>query len=137
MIRMLKFLGRRRFVLLLTTAACLYGGAGLAAADDAKTVRLVIDYSDGFEKHYNAIAWKSKMTVMDAMLAAKKHPRGIQFEYKGKRATALLTEIDNLKNEGRGRNWLYKVNGTPGDRSMGIFELKVGDTVLWKFEKYQ
>jgi hypothetical protein len=29
------------------------------------------------------------------------------------------------------------VNGEPGDRSMGILELKAGDTVLWKFDKYQ
>jgi hypothetical protein len=97
----------------------------------------VIDYNDGVEKHFNAIAWKSGMTVMDAMLAAKKHPRGISFEHKGKGATALLTKIDDTENEGRGRNWLYRVNGEPGDRSIGIFELKAGDTILWKFDKYQ
>ena len=74
---------------------------------------------------------------MDVMLAAKKHPRGIHFEYKGKGATALLTKIDDVTNEGRGRNWLYRVNGDPGDRSMGVFELKAGDAVLWKFDKYQ
>lgn len=106
------------------------------AVDETAAVRLIIDYNDGVEKHFPAIAWKSEMTVMDAMLAAKKHPRGISFEHKGKGATALLTKIDDVENEGRGRNWLYRVNGDPGDRSMGIFELKPGDTVLWKFDKY-
>ncbi len=123
--------------LALTALACLSGSARLVAADKPETVRLVIDYSDGVEKHFNAIAWKSGMTVMDVMSAAKKHPRGISFEHKGKGATALLTKIDDVENEGRGRNWLYKVNGEPADRSMGIFELKAGDTVLWKFDKYQ
>ncbi len=105
--------------------------------DDAKTVRVVIDYNDGVEKHFNAIEWKSEMTVLDAMIAAKEHPRGISFEYKGRGATALLTKIDNRGNEGRGLNWLYKVNGKPGDRSIGIFALEAGDTVLWKFDKYK
>ena len=125
------------FGLAMTALACLSGGPSLAAADETEIVRLVIDYNDGVEKHFNAIAWESGMTVMDAMLAAKKHPRGISFEYKGKGATALLTKIDDAENEGRGRNWLYRVNDKPADRSMGIFELKAGDTVLWKFDKYQ
>ncbi|MEX0820112.1 MAG: DUF4430 domain-containing protein [Pirellulaceae bacterium] len=129
----------RRWWLAFVVSAfvCLGPVPQLVAADDTATVRLVIDYNDGVEKHFNAIAWKPGITVMDAMLAAKQHPRGIRFEYKGKDATALLTKIDDLANEGRGRNWLYRVNGEPGDRSMGIFELKAGDTVLWKFDKYK
>ncbi len=128
----------RRWWLGLTIAAlsCLACGASSVAADEPDAVRLVIDYSDGVEKHFNAIAWKSGMTVMDVMLAAKKHPRGINFEHKGKGATALLTKIDDVENEGRGLNWLYRVNDQPGDRSIGILEVKPGDTVLWKFDKY-
>ena len=129
---------RRRwcFVLLLTALANWSGVPRLAAADGPETVRLVIDYNDGVEKHFTAIVWKSGMTVMDVMLAAKKHPRGITFEHTGKGATALLTKIDDVENEGRGRNWLYRVNGELADRSLGIFELHAGDTVLWKFDKY-
>jgi len=133
----LKSTRRWWFGLVLAALVCLSGGPRLVAADKPETVRLVIDYNDGVEKHFNAIAWKSGMTVMDAMLAAKKHRRGISFEHRGKGATALLTKIDDVENEGRGRNWLYRVNGEPGDRSMGIFELQAGDTVLWKFDKYQ
>lgn len=132
------FMSRRRwsFGLVLGTFALLASGAISVAADEPDTVRLVIDYHDGVEKHFNAISWKSGITVLDVMQAAKKHPRGISFEHKGKGATALLTKIDEVENEGRGRNWLYRVNGEPGDRSMGIFELKAGDTVLWKFDNY-
>ena len=125
------------FGLVLVATVCLSGGPQLAAADKPETVQLVVDYNDGVEKHFTAIAWNAGMTVMDVMLAAKKHPRGISFVHKGKGATALLTKIDDVENEGSGRNWLYKVNGEPADRSIGIFELKAGDTVLWKFDKYQ
>ncbi len=109
----------------------------LVRGDESKAVQVVIDYNDGVEKHFKAIKWKSEMTVLDAMNAAKEHPRGISFEYKGRGATALLTKIDDRGNQGRGLNWLYKVNDKPGDRSIGIFELKAGDTVLWKFDKYK
>ncbi|MBI2481391.1 MAG: DUF4430 domain-containing protein [Planctomycetia bacterium] len=128
---------RRRWLgLLPMVLACSAVAPPVAAVEKPDMVRLDIDYNDGVEKHFNAIAWKSEMTVMDVMLAAKRHPRGIRFEFKGKGATALLTKIDDVENEGSGRNWLYRVNGDPADRSMGIFELKPGDTVLWKFDKY-
>ncbi|MCA9124009.1 MAG: DUF4430 domain-containing protein [Planctomycetaceae bacterium] len=129
---------RRRWLSVLVVAmfAVLLAANRSMIAAEAEVVRLVIDYHDGVEKHFNAIAWKSGMTVMDAMQAAKKHPRGISFEHKGKGATVLLTKIDDVENEGRGRNWLYRVNGDPGDRSIGIYELKPGDAVLWRFDNY-
>jgi len=49
----------------------------------------------------------------------------------------MLTRIDDLANEGSGRNWIYRVNGKLADRGIGAFNLKLGDTVLWRFEKYQ
>lgn len=101
------------------------------------TVRVVVDYSDGAEKHINAIAWKAGMTVLDAMDAAGKHPHGIAMKFRGKGATALLTRIDDVENEGAGRNWVYRVNGKMADRGMGVFELQSGDAILWKFEKYR
>ena len=78
------------------------------------------------------------MTVQDALGVAAKHRRGIQFRQRGKGSTALLTQIDDLKNGGGGkRNWIYHVNGKRADRSFAIFQLKAGDTILWRFEKYQ
>lgn len=108
------------------------------AAEPAKaTVGLVIDYDDGVEKHFRHLAWKSGMTVLDVLQAAKQHPRGIQFVYRGQGDTAFLTQIDDLKNEGRGRNWIFSVNGQLGERSFAVTELKASDRVLWKFTQYK
>jgi hypothetical protein len=105
------------------------------AQETAKSVRLVIDYGDGAEKHFTALAWREGITVLDAMKAAQDHPRGIQFQFRGAGATAFLTQIDDLKNEGSGRNWIYRVNGEFAERSFAAAKLEAGDAVLWKFEK--
>ncbi len=103
-----------------------------------KTITLVIDYGDGFQKRFNAIAWHDRMTVLDGMQVARRHPRArFDFKSQGAGATALLLEIDDVANEGGGqRNWIYRVNRVKGDRSFGIRELDAGDEVLWRFERY-
>jgi len=117
------------FSLVVGIAACV--------ADEAKPVVLIIDYGDGVQKHFTKLVWRNEMTVLDAMLAAQAHPRGVRFEHQGSAATALLTRIDDVKNEGRGRNWLFRVNGKLADRSFGIVPLQPGDTILWRFEEYR
>ena len=113
-------------------------GTMVSAADDTKTVKLIVDYGDGVEKHFSQLKCQDKTTVFDLMQQAAQHRRGIRFEHRGKGATVLLTQIDDVKNQdGPGRNWIYRVNDKLGDRSIGIHELKPGDTVLWKFETYQ
>jgi len=124
-------------VLLLVVVVMTGSGNQLIGEEAKKTVKIAIQYGDGSERHFTAIPWKKEMTVLDAMKHAQAHPRGIKFEFKGKNATAFLTKIDDLKNEGRGRNWLFHINGKQADRSFGVFELKAGDTVLWKFDKYR
>ncbi len=59
----------------------------------------------------------------------------MKFQERGSGATAFLTQLDDLKNEGSGRNWIYRVNGQIADRSFAVYRLEAGDTVLWKFEK--
>ena len=111
--------------------------AQVSFAEQPKTVKVVIDYGDGCEKHFTAIAWKAEMTVLDATRAAQAIRGGIKFKSRGKGATAFLTSIDEVENEGRGRNWLFDVNGKQADRSIGVFKLNAGDAVLWKFAKYR
>jgi hypothetical protein len=112
--------------------------ASAAQESQAKTVRLIVDYGDGVEKHFAAIPWKPAMTVLDALELASRHPRGVKFKYTGAEATAFVTEIDELKNEGGGkRNWTYRVNDKLGERSSGVVELKDSDRVLWRFGKYR
>lgn len=117
----------------------LSGGlAGHAADPEAPpTIRLIIDYGDGVEKHFTALAWKDGMTVLNALEAAKDHARGIRFACRGKDATTFLTEIDGLENEGNGKNWVFRVNDKLGSKSFAVTPLKAGDTVLWRFGEYR
>jgi len=110
--------------------------AGLAAAQDAPSVRLTIDYGDGVQKTFSALEWTEKMTVLDALQAAEKHPRGIKVKHTGAGETVFVTAIDDVANEGRGgRNWRYTVSDHPARTSAGIAELKAGDTILWRFRQ--
>ncbi len=106
------------------------------AQEPATSVRLTIDYGDGVQKSYSSLPWKEKMTVFDALQAAEKHPRGIQLDYSGSGETIFIKAIDDARNEGAGgSNWRYQVNDQPARYSAGVAELKVGDTVAWRFAK--
>jgi len=106
-------------------------------ATQSKTVRLIVDYGDGVEKHFTAITWKNGMTVFEALGAAAAHTHGITMKYRGKGATLFVERIDDLKNEGHGNNWTFRVNGRLADRSCGIQTVKAGDAILWRFGKYR
>lgn len=121
--------------LLAIITTLLTSGLPVSAAESAGTVRLTIDYGDGVQKVFAAIAWQEGQTVLAALEDAAKHPRGIKFEHRGAGATAFVISIDGQKNEGAGRNWLYEVNGKPANKSCGTWTLHAGDQVLWKFGK--
>ena len=104
---------------------------------EAKPVKLIIDFGDGVEKHFTRLPWTEGQTVMDVMMAAREHPRGIEFEHRGRGSTAFLFQIDDVKNERQGRSWIYRVNDKLADRSIGIYRIEAGDTILWKFEVYR
>lgn len=111
-----------------------------AVAEDAPpppTVKLIIDYRDGVQKHFTALPWKAGMTVLDALQAAGRHPRGIKIGLRGKGATAFVTQIDDVENEGRGQNWVFRVNGELARKSCGALEVKAADTILWTFGEYR
>ena len=130
-----------RRICLLAIATVAVGAVAYEplSAQEAKSnhVQLTIDYGDGVQKHFTALEWKAGLTAFDVLGLAAKHPRGIKFTHQGSGATTLVTSIDDLKNEGRGRNWIFEVGGKLGDRSAALHELKAGDVVLWKFAKYR
>ena len=129
---------RHWFLVFLATIALASPAIAEPPKEGAKeTVKLVIDYGDGVQKVFASVPWTKETTVFAALEAAAKHPRGIKFVHQGKGETVLVTAIDDLKNEGRGRNWLYEVNGKLGDRSCAVMPLKAGDSVLWRFGKNQ
>jgi hypothetical protein len=125
----------------ILAATIIWGGVATAqngAPSEAKPqLRLIIDYGDGAQKHFVGFAWREGLTVLDLLKAADRHPHGIDIEYRGQGATAFLTKIDDLENEGSGKNWIFRVNGKLADRSFAVFELKRGDTILWKFGEYR
>lgn len=117
-------------------------GGATPAAEPSKvpaSVRLTIDYSDGFQKVYTRLPWAEGMTVMDALEAAKGHPRGISFDASGAGATAFVKKIDDVANQGatgEKKNWLYSVNAQFADKSAGVWALKAGDEIVWHFGPY-
>ncbi len=83
-----------------------------AVESPARTVEMVIDYGDGVQVRFTALDWKEKMTVLDAVTAAGAHAHGVKSTIRGSGATAFVTQIGDVKNEGGGaksRNWLFSV----------------------------
>jgi basic membrane lipoprotein Med (substrate-binding protein (PBP1-ABC) superfamily) len=125
---------RRLAVLLLVSIFGAIGGLKLAAdAAEPQTIKVVIDYGDGSQKSFTQIAWQEKLTVLQALEQVAKHPRGVKVATQGRGELAFVVAIDDLKNEGRGKNWLFRVNGKLADRSCGVFELRGQDEVEWRF----
>jgi hypothetical protein len=109
-----------------------------AASDQAHaqsaTVRLVVDYGDGVIKTITGLPWAKGATVLDVMNAAKDRPHGISFSYTGSGASAFLTRIDDVANEGGAKkNWQLWVNTSYADRSFGVYEVQPLDVVFWRF----
>ena len=124
----------RRLWLSLMVAALFAAGPAIACAQEpAKTVRLTIDYGDGVQKVFTALPWKAELTVLGALEAAAKHPRGIKFTHRGSGASAFVTAIDGVENQGRGKNWTYQVNDKRANKSAGVFTLDAGDSIVWRF----
>lgn len=108
------------------------------AAATGKSVSLVIDYGDGRERKFEAIAWHEGMTVDDLLNAASQLPDPISYGVLGNGELTLLANIDQTHNQWEhGGNWTYKVNDVPADRSLSIYELQPGDRVLWSFGRQQ
>ena len=125
------------WVALLAQLSLITPAAEAAEPKSEQRVRLIVDFGDGVELRFTRLAWREDMTVLDAMLDAERHPRGVEIQYRGKGATAFVYQIDDLKNEATGRGWTYRVNDKLADRSCGIHPLQAGDTVLWRFQKYR
>lgn len=134
-----------QFGVMFAVVLCAFvvsGRAGKPAPADPKplSVRLIIDYNDGVEKHFTAIPWKKGMTVGDAMNRAKRGKHGIAYESSGSGASAFMVKIDDLKNEGGGadkKNWILRVNKKLATESFGVLELKARDVVRWRFEEFK
>jgi hypothetical protein len=128
-------LTRRSVGIVLATMLLAIAAVGDWAHAQTATVRLVVDYGDGVIKTITGLPWTKGSTVLDVMNAAKDRPHGITFSYTGSGASALLTRIDDVANEGGGakKNWQLRVNTTYADRSFGVYEVQPLDVVFWRF----
>jgi len=129
----------RRSVGILLILLALGATSHRAAAQGA-TVRLTVDYGDGVIKTIAALPWSKGSTVLDVMTAAKTHPHGIDFKFTGSGASAFLTQIDDVVNEGGGtdkKNWQFWVNTTYADKGFGVYEVQALDVVFWRSMTYQ
>lgn len=127
----------RRTPAAILSAVCLAILAAGATAEERPQVHLRIDFGDDQKAKLAEIPWRDGMTVLDVMQSASKQDDELTFQYRGKQATAFLTQIGKVKNEGRGRNWLFYVNDKIADRSFAVYRIMAGDTVLWKFAEYR
>lgn len=99
-------------------------------ADANEKVSLKLDFGDGRQQEFSAIAWRNGMTVADLF----QEVQGVTVKQEGVGAAAFLTGINGIRNEGAGgKNWLYEINGQTGDRSFAVCEIRPGDQVLWTF----
>ena len=129
-------LTRRAAAILLAAMLLVAAAAGDHAHAQSATVRLVVDYGDGVVKTITGLPWAKGSTVLDVMNAAKDRPHGISFSYTGSGASALLTRIDDVANEGGAaakKNWQLWVNTSYADRSFGVYEVQPLDVVFWRF----
>ena len=127
-------LTRRSVGIVLATMLLDIAAAGERAQAQTATVRLVVDYGDGVIKTITGLPWAKGSTVLDVMNAAKSH--GISFSYTGSGASAFLTRIDDVANEGGGgskKNWQLWVNTSYADKSFGVYEVQPLDVVFWRF----
>jgi hypothetical protein len=129
-------LTRRAAAILLAAMLLAIPAAGERAHAQSATVRLVVDYGDGVIKTITGLPWAKGSTVLDVMNAAKDRPHGISFTYTGSGASAFLTRIDDVANEGGAaakKNWQLWVNTSYADKSFGVYEVQPLDVVFWRF----
>lgn len=106
-------------------------------ADNPQTIVLEFEYGNGFSKQFKSIGISQGDTVLDAMNTMQKHPQKIPFKSRGNGKLVFIYEIDLMKNQGNGKNWMFYINGRRAKIGVGAYNLKANDHVVWKYEVFQ
>ena len=123
----------RRLVAILLATILLFAASDRAQAQDA-TVRLVVDYGNGVIKTIIGLPWTKGSTVLEVRNAARRRQHVINFSDTGSGASAFLTRIDDVANEGGSKkNWQLWVNTSYADNSFAVHEVQPLDVVFWRF----
>jgi len=78
---------------------------------------------------------KAGSSVYDLMNLLKSQNK---INFSGKNYSGLgffVEEINSLKNNPAGKNWLYYVNGKPAQVGISYYLIKANDIIEWKYEK--
>ena len=126
---------RPYFSICLILILLLNGPASFATNE--QTVILQFDYGNGFSKQYKTISLSRGDTVLDAMKSMQKHPQKIPFKTRGSGELTFIFEIDMIRNEGNGKNWMFYVNGQRANVGVGAYKLQANDLIAWKYEVFQ
>lgn len=122
-------------------------GSRPAEVPQSSGITLVVHFPDGFHLTWAGLDYVPRMTVLDAMVAARAHRRPLVFASTGSGETAFLNSLEGLANEtggsgggggkaGSTRCWQFWINGRFATSGMGAAILKPGDRVTWVFEPY-
>nr|WP_279593619.1 DUF5776 domain-containing protein [Lactobacillus kefiranofaciens] len=106
-------------------------------SNDAKTITTTISiHADGATIASGSIKVNSGASAFDALQAFAQQ-QGLALTYKGSGATTYVTGIKgyNAGPAGTMTGWLYSVNGTEPDSSMGAYTLKDGDSISMTYNK--
>lgn len=108
-----------------------------AEVDSNQTAKIVIRLAPDSGPIEIELPVTGEMTVLDLMNQAQREGK-LEFEYRGSGATVFVNSIQGLANQGAGgHNWIYRVNGKLGDRSIGVAEIVAGDKITWEFGSYE
>lgn len=80
-------------------------------------------------------ATKPVSSVYDLMNALREQNR---IDFKSNNYSGMgffITEINGVKNDPAGKNWLYYVNDKLAPIGISFYKLKNNDTIEWKYEK--
>ncbi|MDO8668341.1 MAG: DUF4430 domain-containing protein [bacterium] len=104
-----------------------------AEADDGQVEKIqAVMLINGVEYR---IAMKPGSSVYDLMSTLKEQN---QIDFKSKDYSGLgffIEEINGVKNNPGGMNWLYYINGKPAPVGISNYKLKNNDIIEWKYEK--
>ena len=107
------------------------------SASAAEKTRLIVDFNDGVQMHFTKLDLAEKATAIDLLKSVESHARGVKSIVRGSGQTAIVTTIDGIKNEGGGReskNWIYYINDKRAEIGGGVYEVRAGDVIMWKFD---
>lgn len=125
-------------VLLAGLCGCQSANRNQDSADSATqgNVSIRIDFNSRSADKSFELPCYGEASVLSVLEDAQKAGE-INFESLGAGETAFIKSIEGVENEGaNGDNWVYRVNGKLADRSCGIFSIRPGDKIEWRFGRY-